>query len=99
MTLMTVHRSTHARAWGTAAAAAFIAGLATTAGAVAAEPIVLTRSEAVTRGTSTATGARVVDVIALRPDPANLDRLVVDFGAGAPGGSLAKDPSTAIDLP
>ncbi len=104
---MTVPRTSRPRGWSTAAAAAFVAGLATTgatfARSASAEidqsasaeidqsasaeagrptPPVVTMSGA--DATPTVLGARSADVIALRPDPANPDQLVVDFGGIRP---------------
>jgi hypothetical protein len=93
---MTVHRTFRPRAWSTAAAAAFVAGLASTTGMAAASHAALLAAAAsdepappgpatmvpsVAASPRTARSARATGTIGLRPDPANPHLLVVDFGA------------------
>jgi hypothetical protein len=92
---MSVHRTTHPRAWGTAAAAAFIAGLSGGASVASAEQVESPPTSTGANATRSTTGTGLTDAIALRPDPANPDRLVVDFGA-AGGGAPVAGRSTAF---
>jgi hypothetical protein len=79
---MTIHKTLIPRTVGVAAAAALFAGLASTGVAVVQTA---STSGPVDDSMSTVTGTRYPDVIALRPDPADPSRLVVDFGI-SPGG-------------
>ena len=92
---MTVPRTFRPRAWSTAAAAAFVAGLASTTGMAAAQQAALlaassdesthlapaTPDPSVAASRRAARSVRATGTIGLRPDPANPDLLVVDFGA------------------
>ncbi|MGZ4729189.1 MAG: hypothetical protein ACXWB2_15845 [Acidimicrobiales bacterium] len=93
---MSVHRTICPRAWTTAAAAAFIAGLASTTGVAAAQTPPASPSASVANATLTIRGTRLSDTIALRPDPANPNLLVVDFGAGGSSGTFDSTTFSAI---
>jgi len=78
---MTIHKTLIPRTVGVAAAAALFAGLASTGvaavqTATTADPV----DDAMPTIGSTITMTPYLDVIALRPDPANPSQLVVDFG-------------------
>jgi len=93
---MTVPRTFRPRAWSTAAAAAFVAGLASTTGMAAAQhaallaaaasdeeagPAPVTMVPSMAASPRAARSTRATGTIGLRPDPANPNQLVVDFGA------------------